>query len=531
MTGPGLGPWRVVVDGREITGSAPDDRATVDVVEEPDGRTRLWVRGSGRLERVDVAQWDGPPPGLGQPVFGDGWFAALQHPGADGFGLPVEVDLAAHGGPYVSPPLVAGRCEPGRELSAFWDELDRVRARPPRLVTLANNWYQLGYVGRMSEETVLAERAGFGAIDLDLDFYCLDDPWDGGWEAETGIWGRMDPSRFPGGLRALGDGIGLWTSPFGGYFDRHDRRVEWGRAHGYEVQEGDWPKLCPAGDRYRRHLADSLTRFTGGGVGYWKLDGVQFDCDGADHGHGGRTDQMDRFAALLDGIRQVNPATVLTFTTGSNPSPWWLQHADFIWRGGLDDDAPAEFDGGRHERFATYIDTCLDAFGGTGVPVSAVVTFSVVENGVRAYQDEGESLAAWERHCWFLVGRGTHHHDLYVAPDSLSAAEWEALSRALRWARANEQVLSRSRMVGGRPQAGEAYGFVSEAGGQVIVCLRNPSRRPQSLAVPVAASDVEVVWGRRPHVDGGTVTADLDPFEVVLVSGRWRGGSPPGPPG
>jgi len=524
-----IGPWRVVVDGRVVTESGGD--VAVEVVDDGEGRRRLRVSGRGRLERVDVATWDGSlPAGPGQPLFGNGWFAALQHPGADGLGLAVGVDLEA--GPYLSPVLVERRCRPGEELPAFWDELDRVRARPPRLVTLANNWYQLGYVGLMSEETVLAERKGFADLDLDLDldFYCLDDPWDGEWAPETGIWGGMDPNRFPGGLGALGPGIGLWMSPFGGYFDRHDRRVEWGRAHGFEVQEGDWPKLCPAGQRYRAHLAESLLRFTEAGAGYWKLDGVQFDCAAHDHGHGGLSDQMDRFAALLDGVRAVRPGVVLAFTTGSNPSPWWLKHADFIWRGGLDDDAPAEFDGGRHERFATYIDTCLDAFRGTGVPVSAVVTFSVVENGVRAYQDEGEGPDAWERHCWFLAGRGTHHHDLYVAPDSLSRAEWEALSRALRWARANQAALARSRMVGGRPQAGEAYGFVSEAGGRAVACLRNPSGRAQSIEVPVAVTDIETVWGRAPRVGPGSLTADLDPFEVVLVSGRARPRGPAGPP-
>ena len=535
--------WRVVVDGREVTSGEPGGGdVAVQVLEEADEgaavvRRRLRVTGRGRLERVDVERWDPATPepaGLGQPVFGDGWFTALQHPGAEGFGLPVDVDLGAHG-PWESPVLVEGQCAPGEELSAFWDELDRVRARPPRLVTLANNWYQLGYVGRMSEDTVQRELDEFRSVPVDLDFYCLDDPWDGEWEPATGLWGRMAPSRFPGGLEAVraaakATGIGLWVSPWGGYFDRHDHRVEWGGANGFEVHGGHWPRLCPAGDRYRRHLAESMSAFTRAGVGYWKLDGVQFDCDAADHGHGGRTDQMDRFAALLDEVRAVNPAAVLTFTTGSNPSPWWLCHADFVWRGGLDDDAPAEFDGGRHERFATYIDSCLNAFRGTGVPVSAVVTFSVVENEVRGYQTEGEGPETWERHCWFLVGRGTHHHDLYVAPNSLSATEWDALARALRWARANQQVLARSRMVGGRPQAGEPYGFVSEAEGRVIVCLRNPSARPQSVEIEVGpVAEPEVVWGRPPRVHGGTVTADLEPFEVVLVSAAAAGPVPAGP--
>ncbi|HEX6597449.1 MAG TPA: hypothetical protein VF045_10965, partial [Acidimicrobiales bacterium] len=261
-----------------------------------------------------------------------------------------------------------------------------------------------------------------------------------------------------------------------------------------------------------------------------------FDCARTDHGHGGRTDQMDRFAALLHQVRAVDPGVVLTFTSGSNPSPWWLRHADFVWRGGLDDDAPESYDGGRHERFATYIDGCLDALRHTTVPVSAIVAFSVVENGARAYRDEGEGLDAWERHCWLVAGRGTHHHDLYVAPDSLSDREWAALAAALRWARANSGVLARSRMVGGRPQAGEPYGFLSEAGGEAVLCVRNPraAAQPLSLAFAAGLEDFEPVYGRAgavPSAVDAATEVELGPFEVVVVSGRRRNRTRPGPRG
>jgi hypothetical protein len=429
------------------------------------------------------------------------------------------------------------------------------------MVVLANNWYQLGAVGKMDEAAVIAELEGFGQVaartGLALDWYCLDDPWDGSWAPETGIWGRLDPGRFPGGLprlqQATGAGLGLWLSPWGGYFDRHDARVAWGRQHGFEIDErdglrdpnaaaGQWPCLCPAGDEYGRHVAESLSRLTAAGVGYWKLDGVQFDCQGAGHGHavgsGDRTDQMDRFAALLDGVRAVRPDVFLAFTTGSNPSPWWLRHADVVWRGGLDDDAPDTYDGGRLDRFATYIDSCLDAYRGTAMPVSAVVTFSVVENTARAYRDV--DVESWDRHCWFLAGRGSLHHDLYVAPDSLSEREWDVLAEALTWARRNQRVLARSHMVGGRPQAGEPYGFVSlagRAGGEVIVCVRNPSGRGQAMSLTGpdlsggTVEDLQPVWGVGGPAGRTLEGVELDPFEVVLLSGRWRPRTRPGRPG
>jgi hypothetical protein len=560
--------WRLAGRGLDVAVAveAPAGAAVV--------RTRVAASGTGRLERVEVERWAGagddhgdtapanaapphaapprPALALGQPVFGPGWFAGLEHPGAEGSALALDVDLDRHGAhqPWTAPAYVVGGAAEGHELAAFWDELDRVRACPPRMVVLANNWYQLGAVGRMDERTVVEELDGFGAVarahGLALDWYCLDDPWDGSWAPDTGIWGWLDPRRFPGGTDALQQaasasgvgGIGLWVSPWGGYFDRHDARVAWGRAHGFEVDErgGQWPCLCPAGDTYRRHLAASLARHTAAGVGYWKLDGVQFDCQDRKHGHAvgaaGRTDQIDRFAALLDGVRSVRPDVFLAFTTGSTPSPWWLRHADVVWRGGLDDDAPNMYEGGPLDRFTTYIDTCLDAFRPTALPVSAVVTFSVVENEARAYRGDG-APEAWERHCWFLAGRGSLHHDLYVAPGSLSVGEWETLAAALAWARGHQRVLARSRMVGGRPQAGEPYGFAAMDGGDAIVCLRNPSGRTRAVSLgpnDLAGGelvDVEAVWTER-RAPRPSVPTELEPFEVVLLSGRWRPGSQPG---
>jgi hypothetical protein len=90
-------------------------------------------------------------------------------------------------------------------------------------------------------------------------------------------------------------------------------------------------------------------------------------------------------------------------------------------------------------------------------------------------------------------------------------------------------------MVGGRPQAGEPYGFLSTsaAEGQAIVCLRNPSAQPQAVRVDVdgVIGDLEAVWGRAVADGPGYVAAELGPFDVALATGRWSPGSRPGPPG
>ena len=526
----------LTVDGRRLTDAdlAPGPAwtlsghgLTVRVVVEPGHgveRKRVEVSGRGRLTRVELDQWSGPAfagfettgepvpynvgaVGLGQPVFGNGFFAGVEHPlaenlvGRGGAGatlaLPVSVELGDE--PWSSPAAVTG----AGGLDAFWDYIDTLRPVPPRLVTLSNNWYHLGATGLMDEGSVRAEVADFDAIGarhgLALDFVVLDDGWEGAiearWDEATGLWGRMAPSRFPSGVQALGVAtplsgplgpqLGLWLSPFGGYGDRHQARVDWARAHGFEL---DLRRnlLCAAGANYRRHLAEVLTHWTREGVGYWKLDGVSFDCAEPDHGHpvgpGARTAQADSFRGLVDGIRAVRQDAVVIFTIGSHPSPWWLSTVDFVWRGGLDDTA-ADRPGSRLDRFDTYIDTCLQAYRPAALPVSALVSFSIVESAVAGYRGDDSGPDGWARHCWLAAGRGTLHHDLYVAPDSLSEEEWAVLADALDWAKAHEAVLARSRMVLGDPGAGEVYGFAARKGDAATACLRNPSPESRPLEV------------------------------------------------
>jgi len=549
-----LAPSDVEADpaGRRLAWTLRGHGLTVRVVVEADDgagvvRKRVEVTGGGRLDAVELERWregaftgfetTGEPvpynagaPGLGQPVFGPNFFAGVEHPVAENLVHPrgaralcrlaLAVDLGAT--PYRPPPSVLG---PGG-LDDFWDYLDTLRPVPARLFTLTNNWYHLGATGLMDEAHVAAEVAGFAAVsarhDLPIDAVVLDDGWEGEWDDASGIWGRLAPSRFPGGLAALGPAMGLWLSPFGGYGGRAQDRFDWAAAHGLEVERAA-TGLCVAGAEYRAYLARVLADWTAAGVRYWKLDGVRFTCAHPDHGHpvgpGARTAMVDNFGDLVAGIRAVRPDVAVAFTIGSHPSPWWLAAVDFLWRGGLDD-TEAERPGGRLERFDTYIDECLHTYRRSALPTSALVSFAVVEAPNASYRDPAD-LAGWERHCWLNVGRGTLHQDLYVAPDSLSDDEWAALARALHWARDHQRVLARSRMILGDPARGQIYGFAARRGDDVTACLRNPSAAEQAVAPDWPALlgadvDLHVVFGDGPA--GATVA--LAPFAVVVMEGK-----------
>jgi hypothetical protein len=548
------------------TVTTPDGRVQVRTVvrampESGVVRKSAIVTGSGRLDRIELELWEGvevdgftsvepgPPPNagpveLGQPVFGPGFFAGIEHPGAENLAtaggchcsIAYGVDLHALQA-VASPTAVLGAGD-------FFDYLERIRPHPDRVVVLTNNWYHLGWPGTMTEDAVRTEVAAFGGIaarhGIEIDHHCLDDGWDGGWAERSDLddlWARLDPPRFPGGLAALeqvsGPGrMGLWVGPFGGYGDRGAARVAWARQKGGLVDGQGL--LCVAGDAYHEALRQTLTRWTAAGIRYWKLDGVQFSCTEPGHGHtvgeAGRTVQMDRFLRLLAEARAADPGVVIAFTSGSNPSPWWLPTADFLWRGGLDDSG-AGHPGPRHESFATYIDTRLHLYRRCAVPVSALVTFGVVESEACRYRAVDEGAAAWERHCWLMVGRGTQHHDLYVAPDSLSEPEWAALARALAWARRYRRVLSRSRMVLGDPAAGEIYGFASRRRSEAVLCLRNPAAETRTVRVvpaevfgydPDAPLVLSLVFGPTPPpprvLAGRSLEIELEPFEVLLLT-------------
>jgi hypothetical protein len=72
---------------------------------------------------------------------------------------------------------------------------------------------------------------------------------------------------------------------------------------------------------------------------------------------------------------------------------------------------------------------------------------------------------------------------MYISPERMPDDHWSVLGHALRWADANTQVFRRTQMIGGRPDQGEAYGFLHRSDGKMIACLRNPSPLPSRLAI------------------------------------------------
>jgi len=464
--------------------------------------------GAGELAAVTLAQWQcgktsGPssagkildslgfPNESGQPVYVDDLFLAIVHPGAQNFirdgglscRLPAYDQLGASQ-MIRTRNLVVGAGEKDAVRRAFLGYIDATRAVPSRMIFLVNDWYWKDKSRPL--EAVKALAAVKQQTGVPVDSFTLDDGWDFDWDTTTGLWGQLDRKRFGGDLKTMlaagapaNIGLSLWFGPIGGYGVRK-KRIEFARTAGFEIY-GD--KLCLTGPRYRKHVIESFSRWAAQGMDYIKVDGFWPECPQSDHGHPvgprGAIAQMDALIEVFAAWHKARPDLVIGYTSGSNPSPFWLQHCDYVWRAGRDDSHAGA--GEPFDRNNTYLDACLQAHRQTEMPTSAFVTFDIVQG-----RTTGSSKEAFERGAWWLAARTSLHHDWYVQPSDLSAEEWATLARAAKWAKGHEKVFRWSRMIGGDPGKGEVYGFAAFDGGAGTLALRNPTDKAQTFEASLA---------------------------------------------
>ena len=531
----------------------------------------LEIRGSGRkLSRVHLAQWQcrgakgpadmgkvvdgslGYPSGCGQAVYAGDLFVAIAHPGAENFAtgngiscsIPAYRDVSPQEG-IRTPELVIGAGARGDAWRDFIRYIDATRPVPPRMLFLVNDWYWKDKSKPLQAFQALADvkrRTG-----IQVESFTLDAGWDFDGDEQSKIWGRLNRQRFPGGweaLQAVGRAadinVSLWFGPIGGYGDQRKRRVALGRSLGFEIY-GD--KLCLCGPRYKKHAIESFCNWAAQGMDYIKVDGFWPNCPVAEHGHPvgaeGAVAQMDGLIEVFAAWRKARPGLLIGYTSGSHPSPFWLQHADFVWRGGRDDSHTGE--GSPFDKHNTYLDSVLQAHRGTDMPISAFVTFDIVQDRIRGGDDGG-----CERGFWWLAARTSLHHDWYLEAGDLTIEQWKMLARAARWAKQHEKTFRFSRMIGGNPARGEVYGFSAFDGHRGVLALRNPSATTGTLAgslaewalLPPAARDrplrVVGVYGDTAGLEGSRPAADplrieLPPLHVAIVELQLDGPSAMGP--
>ncbi|GAB7524021.1 alpha-amylase family protein [Paraburkholderia sp. 2C] len=432
---------------------------------------------------------------------------------------------------------VAGVARDGQLRRDFASYLERERAHPSRAFLHYNSWFDIGYLTRYTQAQALERIAAIGRALHDergvtIDGFVFDD----GWDDYSGNWSFSD--AFPHGFEPLckaaaryGAAPGAWLSPWGGYGPPRDERVARGAAAGLETV-GNGFALSGA-HYYRRFHQVTMDLLRRHGIRHFKFDGTgnansvfpgsRFDSD------------WDAAIALIADIRREAPDAFINLSTGTLPSPFWLRHADTIWRGGQDFGFAGI--GSDREQSITYRDTQIYrnvVLQSPLFPLNSLMLHGMIcaRENTRLNSSEGADFAH-DAHAFF--GSGTQLQELYVTPSLIGDRAWDTLADAAKWARGAAGVLRDNHWIGGAPDELDVYGWAAWTPSKAIVTLRNPDSRTRQTVLDLRAQlqlpadaqarfEAHTRWSEvgRPNViaqlDADTrQTIDLAPFEVLTL--------------
>jgi hypothetical protein len=381
--------------------------------------------------------------------------------------------------------LVIGVSPPGQMRRGFLNYVERERAHPYRTFLHYNSWYDIGFGKPYDAAAVVDVINAFGTElvrkrNVKFDSFLLDD----GWDNTHSLW-RMN-AGFPEGLtplnhaaREYGAAIGIWLSPWGGYEEAKKQRLEFGAKNGFETNAGGFALSGPK--YYARFREVSLDFIKKDGINQFKIDGT----GNVDSVFPGSSFDSDFAAAigLIEDWRKDKPDLFVNLTTGTYPSPFWLRHADSIWRGGEDHSFAGV--GSWRERWITYRDA--DTYrsvvqAGPLFPLNSLMLHGLIyaRQAEHLGTDPGDDFQN-EVHSYF--GSGTQLQELYISHALLSKKNWDTLAEAANWSRRNAEVLRDTHWVGGDPGKLEIYGWAAWSPTKNILTLRNPSDKRQSISI------------------------------------------------
>jgi hypothetical protein len=478
----------------------------------------------------------------GSPIVAGSLFLGFEHPLSQSTVqgtrarsvLPRELPVRPGTAPAYS--SVIGVARPGQLRRDFLAYLERERAHPYRTFLHYNSWYDIGYGNPFDEAAALGAIEAFGTQlqarrGVTLDSFLFDD----GWDDPTTLWSFN--AGFPRGFAPLKDATGrygsapgVWLSPWGGYGRARQERLRYGREQGFETNQGGFALSGPKYyARFREVCLEMMRRY---GVNQFKFDGTgnvsraipgsEFDSD------------FDAMIHLIGELRTEKPDLYVNLTTGTFPSPFWLRHADSIWRGG-EDHAFAGV-GTDRQQWITYRDGDTHrniVARGPLFPLNSLMLHGLIyarqaeKLGTDPGDDFGDEIKAY-------FGTGTQLQEMYVTPALLTQKNWDGLAESARWARRNADVLLDTHWVGGDPLLLEPYGHAAWGPARGILVLRNPKDAPQSLTLDVGpafelpdgaapAYSARSPWagdrGQMPlRLEAGVPHAfDLAPFQVLTL--------------
>jgi hypothetical protein len=311
--------------------------------------------------------------------------------------------------------------------------------------------------------------------------------FDDGWDNPSSLW--KFGAGFPQGFTALrraaeqyGAEPGVWLSPWGGYGQPRQKRLETAKAAGYEINNSG---LALSGPKYfnlfRQTTLDMVQRF---GINQFKFDGTgnaNQVFPGSDY-----DSDFDAAINLIGELRAAKPGLYVNLTTGTYPSPFWLRYADSIWRGGEDHSFAGV--GSNRQKWITYRDAATYRYvvrEGSLFPLNSLMLHGMIyaKHADKLDSDPNGDFASEIRD---YFGSGTQLQEMYISPALLKPADWDNLAEAAKWSAANAAVLVDTHWIGGDPAELEVYGWASWSPAKGILVLRNPSDHEQGIDVDVA---------------------------------------------
>ncbi len=427
---------------------------------------------------------------------------------------------------------------PGDQLRrGFLYYLERERLHGYHHVLHYNSWYDISWDGRkFNEEQSLDRIKMFGDSlirkrNVSMKGFLFDD----GWDDNKTLW--KFHSGFPEGFKNLkttaakyDSEIGVWLSPFGGYGEAKNARIEYGNKQNppFETNEQGFSLSGPV--YYNR-----FKEVTGSFIKDYNIS--MFKFDGVGRGSGAETiyqKDVEAFLALLKDLHSMKPDLYFSLTTGTWPSVYWLKYGDNIWRGG--DDTNMTGEGSNRQKWITYRDaeTYKNIVkAGPLFPLNSLMLcgICIADNGYPG-QFEMDDMDIRDE-IWSFFATGTNLQELYVNPHKLNTKAWDCLAEAAKWASKNESVMTDVHWTGGDPAKGDIYGFAAWSPHKAILSLRNPSAIEKSVSLKTrdifelygGISDefsyYDVMSGGNGHdnkffTHEGSFTVSLKPFKVKV---------------
>ena len=482
----------------------------------------------------------------GAPVVAGGMFFAFENPMSESTADNGRVVCAAQrgstlkAGKTLQQSCVLGVTPPDQRRRGFLYYVERERAHPYRPFLHYNSWYDIAWGDRkFNEAEALKAIRSFGdeltvKRGVSMHSFVFDD----GWDDNRTLWQFHD--GFPNGFTPLnkeaeqyGSGVGVWLSPFGGYGSAREQRLNYGRKQGFEINDSGFSMAGP--NYYARYKGICEKMIREYGVNFFKFDGMGAGLEAGARGSRKYLNDNEALIQLTDELRDIAPNLYISATTGTWPSPYFLWHADNIWRGASDMGFSGQ--GSKRQQWINYRDTWTYrniVQKAPLYPLNALMTQGVVQSRHGASAELGQSTQELSNEIWSFFGSGTSLQELYIAPALLNKDQWDVLAGAAAWAQKNAAVLVDAHWIGGDPGENKVYGWASWSPDKAILVLRNPAKEKNAITLDMGKA-LELQEGApghfrisTPRLDqrpvpwqflraGSPCLFDLEPFEVLVI--------------